>query len=218
VNNFDPASPSAGCDRIAVAGSFFGSPEFRLKGIYVFNFYQVAFNGRLPAYAEIILDMRAVTGQTSAEVFQKRAQFAVAFTQRAEFRALYDGLSDAAYVSALLSRYGVTTITSPDPATPDGNQFVTLTQTELSNQLTAGTLTRAHVLRAVVESREVGAREFNRAFVAMQYYGYLRRTPETSGFNAWLTYLNAHPTEFRTLTNGFVNSTEYRLRFGRATP
>lgn len=218
VNNFDPASPSASCDRIAVAGSFFGSPEFRLKSIYVFNFYQVAFNGRLPAYAEIILDMRAVTGQTSAEVFQKRAQFAVAFTQRAEFRALYDGLSDAAYVSALLSRYGVTTITSPDPSAPDGNQFVTLTQAELSNQLTVGTLTRARVLRAVVESREVGAREFNRTFVAMQYYGYLRRTPETSGFNAWLTYLDAHPTESRTMTNGFLNSTEYRLRFGRPTP
>jgi uncharacterized delta-60 repeat protein len=218
VNNLDPASPSASCDRITVAGSFFGAPEFRLKGLYVLNFYQVAFNGRLPAYAEIILDMRAVTGQTSAEVFQKRAQFAVAFTQRDEFRALYDGLSNAAYVSALLSRYGVTTITSPDPAAPDGNQFVTLTQTELSNQLTAGTLTRARVLRAVVESREVGEREFNRAFVAMQYYGYLRRTPETSGFNSWLTYLNAHPTEYRTLTNGFLNSTEYRLRFGRPTP
>jgi uncharacterized delta-60 repeat protein len=214
VNNLDPASPSTNCDRITVAGSFFGSPEFRLKGLYVFNFYQVAFNGRLPAYAEIILDMRAITGQTSADVFQKRAQFASTFTQRADFRTRYDGLSDAAYVSALLSRYGVGSITTPDPAAPDSNQFVTLTQTDLSNRLTAGTLTRAQVLRAIVQSQEVTNAEASRAFVAMQYYGFLRRAPEAGGFNAWLNYLNAHPTDFRTMVNGFVNSQEYRLRFG----
>ncbi len=56
---------------------------------------------------------------------------------------------------------------------------------------------------------------YNDAFVLMEYFGYLRRDPETAGFNAWLTYLNAHPTEFRTMVNGFVNSIEYRLRFGR---
>lgn len=33
--NTDPNSPSAGCDRILVSGSFFGSPEFKDKGIYV---------------------------------------------------------------------------------------------------------------------------------------------------------------------------------------
>ena len=55
----------------------------------------------------------------------------------------------------------------------------------------------------------------NGAFVAMQYYGYLRRTPEPEGYQNWLNYLNAHPTDFRTMVNGFVNSFEYRLRFGR---
>jgi hypothetical protein len=56
--------------------------------------------------------------------------------------------------------------------------------------------------------------EFNQAFVAMQYYGYLRRAPETAGYNAWLTYLNANPTDSRTMVSGFMNSLEYRLRFG----
>jgi hypothetical protein len=51
--------------------------------------------------------------------------------------------------------------------------------------------------------------------VAMQYYGYLRRTPEDAGYTAWLNYLNAHPTDFRTMVNGFMNSIEYRLRFGQ---
>jgi hypothetical protein len=48
----------------------------------------------------------------------------------------------------------------------------------------------------------------------MQYYGYLRRTPEAAGYNAWLDYLKANPSDYRTMVGGFVNSAEYRLRFG----
>ncbi len=215
VNNLDPNSPSAGCDRILVSSSFFGSPEFRLKGYFVFLFYKVAFN-RLPQYAEFIPDMRGVTGQTSAEVYAKRAAFTDTFAGRLEFRNVYDGLSNTAYVDALLARYGLTTIMTPDPANPDGTTMVTLTRNDLVNRLSTNALTRAQVLRAIVQSREVDTAEFNRAFVAMQYYGYLRRTPDSGGYNGWLTYLNTHPTDFRTMVNGFVNSIEYRLRFGSA--
>jgi len=35
------------------------------------------------------------------------------------------------------------------------------------------------------------------------------------GFNAWLNYLNANPTDFRTMVRGFADSIEYRLRFGQ---
>jgi hypothetical protein len=215
VNNLDPNSPSAACDRITVSAAFFGSPEFRLKGFYVFNFYQVAFDGLLPEYAQIIQDMRGVTGQTAAETFQRRAQFATDFARRTEFKARYDAKSDAEYVAALLARYQLGQITTPDPADPDGQAQVTLTQAELATRLAAGTLTRAQVLRAVVQSQQVTQAEFARAFVAMQYYGYLRRTPEPGGYQGWLNYLTAHPDDFRTMVNGFLNSTEYRLRFGR---
>ena len=77
------------------------------------------------------------------------------------------------------------------------------------------TLTRALVLRAVVQSDEVGAAEYNSAFVAMQYYGYLRRAPEPGGYRAWLDTINANPADSRSMVNGFMNSEEYRLRFGR---
>ena len=207
VNN-DPT-----CDRLTVSAAFFGSPEFRLKGFYTFLCYRVSFN-RLAEYAEIVPDMRSVTGQTAAEVYQKKAAFATSFTQRTEFKSLYDGLSNSAYVNALLARYQLTTINTPDPDNPDTGAPVTLTANELTNRLNAGTLSRAQVLRAVVESREVGAQEADKTFVAMQYYGYLRRTPETGGFNSWVNYLTAHPSDFRTMVNGFMNSTEYRLRFG----
>jgi len=74
--------------------------------------------------------------------------------------------------------------------------------------------TRAEVLRAVVEHPDVDAVEYRGAFVAMQYFGYLRRDPEPDGFNAWLNYLDSHPEDFRTMVHGVMNSVEYRLRFG----
>jgi hypothetical protein len=49
----------------------------------------------------------------------------------------------------------------------------------------------------------------------MQYFGYLKRDPEEEGYNAWLRYLNANPGDFRNMIHGFVNSAEYRSRFGR---
>jgi hypothetical protein len=212
VNN-DPS-----CDRITVSASFFGSPEFRLKGFYVFTFYRVAF-ARLPTYEEIIPDMRSVTGTTEQEVYAKRAAFPVRFGERLEFRSRYDALSSAAYVNALLDPYGLQQITTPDPQQPEQTGTkVTLTRAELINRLGqtgSQALTRAQVLRAIVESNEVAAAEFNHAFVAMQYYGYLRRTPEEGGYNDWLRVINQDPKNVRVMVNGFMNSVEYRLRFGQ---
>jgi glucose/arabinose dehydrogenase len=216
LNNCPNVNNDSSCDRIRVSQSFFGSPEFRLKGFFVYIFYRVAFDRR-PDYAEIIPDMRSVTGQTPADTFARRAAFPVAFVQRPEFRAAYDSLSNTAYVNALLDRYGLQQITTPDPQNPEGATRVTLTRAELISRLGAtGTqsLTRAQVLRAVVESEEVGAREFNGTFVAMQYYGYLRRTPEETGYQNWLRVINQDPQNVRVMINGFLNSTEYRLRFG----
>jgi hypothetical protein len=191
----------------------FGSQEFQLKGFFVYRLYKLAFN-RLPAYGELIPDMRAVTGQTSAEVFLKKAAFTNAFAQRGEFTSGYGALTNGQYVTTLMGRYSISQITTPDPAAPDGASRVTLTNADLSNRLNASTLTRAQVLRAIADSDQVFTAEFNQAFVAMQYYGYLRRAPDLAGYNSWLTYLNSHPSDSRTMVNGFMNSVEYHLRFG----
>jgi len=90
---------------------------------------------------------------------------------------------------------------------------VTLTAAELTSRVNANTLSRAQLLRAVADSDAVGTAEFNNAFVAMQYYGYLRRQPDQGGFNAWLGVLRSG--DVRTMVNGFLNSTEYMLRFGQ---
>ncbi len=198
VLNRCDVNPSPECDRITVSRSFFESQEFRIKGFFIYRFYAVAF-GRRPTYAEMIPDLQFVTGQTEQEVIAKRDAYTNAFVQRPAFRSIYDQLSNAAYVDRLIQTAGVT-ISNRD---------------QLVNELNSGARTRAQVLRAIVESPAVENKEFNPAYVTMQYFGYLKRDPEPEGFNAWLNYLNSHSNDFRTMVNGFVNSVEYRLRFGR---
>ena len=183
------------------------------------GFYLASLN-RLPQYSEFAVDLASISGATAAETFARRAAFANAFVLRNEFvngsteSPGYGSMSNTTYVTTLMGHYSLSSITTPDPANPDGNTKVTLTTADLINRLNAATLTRAQVLRAIVQSDEAVGIEALNVFVASQYYGYLRRTPDTSGFNGWKNYLVAHPTDFRTMVNGFVNSIEYRLRFG----
>jgi hypothetical protein len=80
--------------------------------------------------------------------------------------------------------------------------------------LDGGQMNRGQVLRDIVENPAVANRLFNRAFVAMQYFGYLRRDPDAVGFQNWLTTLDNNPADFRHMIFGFLFSTEYRQRFG----
>jgi len=47
----------------------------------------------------------------------------------------------------------------------------------------------------------------------MQYFGYLRRNPDILYLD-WIKVLDANPADSRHMIDGFVNSTEYRHRFG----
>jgi hypothetical protein len=77
-------------------------------------------------------------------------------------------------------------------------------------------------LRKVAEAEEIRVREFNTAFVLMQYFGYLRRNPQDppdsddSGFNFWLNKLNSFNGDFiaAEMVKAFITSSEYRQRFG----
>jgi hypothetical protein len=82
--------------------------------------------------------------------------------------------------------------------------------------LTAATETRATVLRKIAEAEEMQTREFNSAFVTMEYFGYLRRDPDAPGFNFWLNKLNAFNGNFvnAEMVKAFINASEYRQRFG----
>jgi uncharacterized protein (TIGR03118 family) len=92
--------------------------------------------------------------------------------------------------------------------------------TAFRNSLVAGlngaTETRATVLRKVSDYPFLKQREFNTAFVTMEYFGYLRRDADAGGFNFWLTKLNEFNGDYiaSEMVKAFITSIEYRQRFG----
>ena len=88
--------------------------------------------------------------------------------------------------------------------------------------LNQGLISRAEALRLIVEDADYRAKEFNRAFVLMEYFGYLRRNPDDppdnnlNGYNFWLNKLNEFNGNFvnADMVKAFIKSTEYRRRFG----
>jgi len=92
---------------------------------------------------------------------------------------------------------------------------------QLVADLSAGMKTRAQVLRAVAEDQTFYSAEYNRAFVLMQYFGYLRRNPndpqdsDYTGYDFWLTKLNQFNGNYvdAEMVKSFLVSTEYRQRF-----
>ncbi|HYV00051.1 MAG TPA: CHRD domain-containing protein, partial [Pyrinomonadaceae bacterium] len=88
--------------------------------------------------------------------------------------------------------------------------------------LNAGLINRAEALRLIVEDGDFRHDQFNRAFVLMEYFGYLRRNPDDppdnnlAGYNFWLNKLNQFNGNFVSadMVKAFIKSTEYRRRFG----
>jgi hypothetical protein len=186
------------CDRIEVSSAFFRSPEFQGRGYFVYKFY--ASVGRVPHYDEFAPDLAVLSGfLTPEELEANKITFTNEFMDRPEFRSRYDGLATpVAYVDGLLDTVGLANHPSRQ-AWIDG--------------LTSGSLTRAQVLRALVDSSEMYYKYYNEAFVVMQYFGYLRRTADAS-YLQWIQTMNANGGDYRIMVNGFLNSTEYRQRFG----
>ena len=125
------------------------------------------------------------------------------------------GTSAAAIVDKLFQNAGV-------PALPAEREALV---SELSANPDSPAL-RASVLRKVAESPAFVRQEFKKAFVLMQYFGYLRRNPDDVGFdgqadpnfvgyNHWLAKLEEHDGDFHRaeMVRAFIESIEYRRRF-----
>lgn len=185
------------CDRIEVSSDFFRSEEFQMRGYFIYRFYSAL--GRIPHYAEFMPDFTRVSGFLSAQQLEaNKAAFVEEFMARQEFQTRYGSLTDpTAYVDGLLQ-------TVETQNHPTRGLWIT--------GLTNATMTRAQVLRALIESSELYQKFYNQAFVIMQYFGYLRRDAD-SLYLPWIQTLN-QTGDYRTMINGFLNSTEYRQRFG----
>jgi len=92
-----------------------------------------------------------------------------------------------------------------------GTDLSSLRDTMLSDYDTGG---RSLVVRNAVQANAFAQAEYNKAFVLMEYFGYLRRNPDTDGYNFWLDVLNGRQAgNYRGMVCAFLTSTEYQRRF-----
>lgn len=184
-------------DRLWVSGKgFFESQEFQQKGFFAYRIYKLLGQSRLPTYKEFIPDLVSIQGTTDAD----KAQFVRRFMARADYRTLYPAsLTNAQFVQRLNEQTGLQNLNAA----------------QMRSDLDGNIKTRAQILRDVIESGELAARESNEARVVMQYFGYLRRDGAASEYAAWKSVIERDPHNYRQMVDGFTRSTEYRQRFGQ---
>jgi hypothetical protein len=216
--------------RINTSGAFYLSIEFQSTGYLVERMYKVAygsplgtstFNGthQLPVPVIRLSEFTPDTKQIGAGVIvgqpgwdaaleANKQAFAADFVSRSRFTTAFPAnMAPGVFVDTLNSNAG--------------NPLSQSERDQLVNGLTAQTMTRAQVVRAVAEDQDLSSSEFNRAFVLMQYFGYLRRDPNTgqdtdyTGYDFWLTKLNSFNGNFTNadMVKSFIVSAEYRGRF-----
>ena len=196
---------------MGVSAAFFVELEFQRTGYVVYRMHRAAF-GTLPntttraniTFAQFIAD-RALLPEGS-DIAQTTINFANTFVQRTGFLAAYPAsLSNAQFVNQLFDTAGLTPYT-----------------TERQQQIAAMTnngKTRAQVLLDVIEIAEFKTREYNRSFVLMQYFGYLRRDPDQGGYDFWLGIVNnPSVSNYRSMVCAFLTSAEYQVRFSTLVP
>ncbi len=183
--------------RIDVSAAYFMSDEFQETGSFVYRLYKASY-GAMPTYQQFTADRSRVAGGDSLEA--RKAAFLDEWVARASFKQAYpDTLTPENFVVRVMSYMGY------PPRTGDWESYVLM--------LKSGS-TRAQVLGRIIEDIGFRQREYNRAFVLMQYFGYLRRDADEGGFNFWLDVLeNRVPGNYRSMVCAFLTSSEYQRRF-----
>jgi lysophospholipase L1-like esterase len=194
--------------RTNVSAAFFIELEFQQTGSFVYRFYKASL-GRNPTYAEFSADRRLIIGGTSLETL--RLNFAADWVQRAGFTARYPLTQTAdQFIDALLA-------TAQQASGVNLAAMRPMLLTEYNAQPTQG-LARARVTRLVADAQAFQAAEYNKAFVLMQYFGYLKRDIDQAGYDFWLNVVtNVQPGNYRGMVCAFTTAAEYQRRFGSIT-
>jgi len=229
--------------RINVSAAFFLSIEFQQTGYLVERLYKASygdgsgastFNGShqisvptvrlnefLPDTQEIGQGVIVGQGDWETTLENNKQSFVAGFVQRSRFTTAFPAsMSPDAFVDKLFLNAGVTPTASERQAAI--GEFGSATSI-------IDAPARSRALRRVAEQPTFATQEFNRAFVLMQYFGYLRRNPndpqdtDYSGYDFWLTKLNNFTVpgddplaraQKAEMVKAFISSTEYRQRFG----
>jgi hypothetical protein len=223
--------------RINVSAAFFLSIEFQETGYLVERLYKTAygsstgtstlgtphtlsvpvirFNEFLPDTQQI--GRGVVVGQPGWEqaLENNKVAFITEFVQRGRFTSSFlTSLTPAQFVDMLFANAGVMPTAAQRQSVMD--EFGAGT----SN--TVDTAARVRAVRRVAENSTLNQLEKNRAFVLMQFYGYLRRNPndapdsDYTGYDFWLSKLNQFNGNFvdAEMVKAFLVSGEYVQRFG----
>ncbi len=222
--------------RINVSASFFLSIEFQQTGYLVERTYKTAYGDAPNAistlggnhsvvapivrFSEFIPDVKQIgqgvivlqPGWETVLENNKVAYFN-SFVQRSAFTSLYPtSQTPAEFVDALFKHTGVT---------PSANEQAAAIAEFGGASDTNNIAARAEALRDVAENASLAQAETNRAFVLMQYFGYLRRDPnggqdtDYTGYDFWLSKLNQFNGNYNQaeMVKAFLSSIEYRNRF-----
>jgi hypothetical protein len=217
--------------RINVSAAFFLSIEFQQTGYLVYKTYQASFDTHeflrlsdfLPDTQEI--GRNVIIGQpgADAQVEANKVRFFNTFVQRATF------LAPAAYPNTMTAAQFVDKLNTNtyEPTSLGGGSLTQGQRDALVAQLAPDPTSpalRAQVLRSIAENSVFTTRQFNKAFVLMQYFGYLRRNPndppeaalDFGGYNFWLGKLNQFNGNFvdAEMVKAFITASEYQQRFG----
>jgi hypothetical protein len=218
--------------RANVSAAFYLSIEFQQTGYLVERIYKTAYGDGtgtsvidgshqisvpIVRLLEFLPDTQEIgegiiVGQTGWETALENNKVALMadFVQRSRFTAAFPtSMTAAAFVDALNANAG--------------NPLSTSERDQLVSDLATAVKTRAEVLRAVAEDPDLNSAEVNRAFVLMQYFGYLRRNPndaqdmDYTGYDYWLRKLELANGNFidAQMVKAFIESSEYRQRFGQ---
>ena len=231
TNEITSCGGDQGCidaKRVNVSAAFFLSIEFQETGFLVERAYRAAY-GNMPGLPvpltlkEFVIDSRAIgegvivnQGPWQQTLEANKQAFMSDFVQRTRFLDAYpDSMTPAQFVDTLFATSGIM------PSPPERQAAID----EFAGAATStDTAARGRALRRIAENQTLVQQEFNRAFVLMQYFGYLRRNPNDApepalnfdGYNFWLSKLNQFGGNYidAEMVKAFITSIEYRQRFG----
>jgi len=190
--------------RVEVSAAFFIEQEFQQTELFIYNLYQGGL-GRQPEYGEYAHDREAVVA--GANLAAAKTAFAEEFVERPTYLQRYPrSLARAEYVDTLLSNLQQTS----------GVDLSSRRAALLTVSASGGSpdQSRSLVLRSVIEDEVFRQKEYNAAFVLMEYFGYMRRAPDAGGYEFWLAVLNGPQlNNYRGMVCAFITSAEYQQRF-----
>jgi hypothetical protein len=233
TNEIEQCGANAQCrevKRINVSAAFFLSIEFQNTGYFVERIYKTAYGdatspnvaGTVPVIRleEFLPDTQRIgqgvvvgQGNWQAQLDDNKSAYALEFVQRARFTSAFAPTMTAdQFVDKLAQNTGLTLTQA------ERDQLVSVLGATPSDPSK-----RAQVLRSVTDNSRLQQAEFNRAFVLMEYFGYLRRNPDDlpdhdfGGWQFWLNKLNLFNGDFirAEMVKAFLSSDEYRHRFGQ---